>query len=112
VGKSCAAWLKPASGQPGATRPTDARFPGSARRLRSGFRHSRGSALAATLVALGGAEDLPAPGDAATLLKPNERGVSALVHVRRVPGHNLWLWYRIDRVGDVVLMTPEREPPT
>ncbi len=92
-------------------------------RLTSGFLAQRGAcgavsgtpagrALAAALVALGGAEDLPAPGDATTLLKPNERGVSALVHVRRVPGHNLWLWYRIDRAGDVVLMTLESEPPT
>jgi hypothetical protein len=37
---------------------------------------------------------LPEPGDSTLLIDPEARGVSLLVHVRRVPGHNLWVWYR------------------
>ena len=36
----------------------------------------------------------PRPGDSTLLIDPEARGVSLLVHVRRVPGHNLWVWYR------------------
>jgi hypothetical protein len=39
------------------------------------------------------------------------RGISTLTHVRRVPGHNLWVWYRLNKAGDVVLVTLENEPP-
>jgi hypothetical protein len=47
------------------------------------------------------------------LLEPeDERGVSPMGYVRRVTGHNLWLWYIVDRTGDVVAVTLTRSPPT
>jgi hypothetical protein len=70
-----------------------------------------GRAFGRTIAALSDAEDLPAPGDKTVLLEPDERGVSTLAHVRCVAGHNLWLWYRLDRAGAVVLLTLKSEPP-
>ena len=51
-------------------------------------------ALGAVLGGACAAPALPEPGDSTLLIDPEARGVSLLVHVRRVPGHNLWVWYR------------------
>jgi hypothetical protein len=68
-------------------------------------------AFGRTLAAQSEAETLPEAGDATTLLEEPARGVSTLVHVRRVAGYNLWIWFRLNRAGDVVLVTVENEPP-
>jgi hypothetical protein len=52
-----------------------------------------GRKLGRLIRTLESAEVLPAPSDLATLVEADERGVSALWHVRRVPGRNLWVWY-------------------
>jgi hypothetical protein len=49
--------------------------------------------IARIAAALAGADVLPAAGDLTTLAAPDDRGVMMLAHVRRVEGHNLWLWY-------------------
>jgi hypothetical protein len=70
-------------------------------------------AIAATIAALCTSETLPGPGDAMTILEPADgRGVAALVHVRRVRGLNLWIWYR--EAGDVleVARLTDRPPGT
>lgn len=70
-----------------------------------------GRAVGTTLAALSDAETLPEPDDETTLLEPeDERGVSSLGHVRRVKGHNLWVWYRVSGT-DVVLVQVTRLPP-
>jgi hypothetical protein len=46
-----------------------------------------------------------------TLLEPDDAsGVAALVHVRRVRGLNLWIWYR-ERGNVVELATLTDRPP-
>jgi hypothetical protein len=70
-----------------------------------------GRALGVTLGALSDAEELPEPGDATTLLDLDGRGVSTLVHVRRVAGQNVWVWY-LATVSDVVLVKVTHSPPT
>jgi hypothetical protein len=69
-------------------------------------------AIAATIVALCTSETLPGPGDAMTLLElADARGVATVVHVRRVRGLNLWIWYR--EAGDVLeLATLTERPPS
>jgi hypothetical protein len=68
-------------------------------------------ALAATIRALCEAPSLPEPGDAMTLLDPdNTRGVTVLVYVRRAHGHNLWVWYR-DAGAILELVALTNEPP-
>jgi hypothetical protein len=32
-------------------------------------------------------------------------------YVRRIAGCNLWLWYRVDDSGDVVVVTLTTQPP-
>jgi hypothetical protein len=76
------------------------------------IKHSPESrAIAATIVALCASETLPGPGDAMTLLEPADaRGVATLVHVRRVRGLNLWIWYF--EAGEVLeLATLTDRPP-
>jgi hypothetical protein len=68
-------------------------------------------ALTVVIVALSRAESLPEPGDATTLLEPDKRGVSALVHVRRVPGHNLWVFYRERPRNVLELARIANQPP-
>lgn len=68
-------------------------------------------AVAATIIALCSADTLPAPGDATTLMAPADaRGVSILVHVRRVRGFNLWIWYR-EMANVLELATLTDRPP-
>jgi hypothetical protein len=69
--------------------------------------------VGATIAALCEAKTLPdTEVDSTTLLGPeDERGVSSLGHVRRVQGHSLWVWYRVNGAGDVVLVTLTRSPP-
>jgi hypothetical protein len=40
-------------------------------------------------------DDLPAPGDVRTLLAAEGSQIQVFVHGRRVPGRNLWIWYRV-----------------
>lgn len=68
-------------------------------------------ALGRTLATLGAAGTLPEPGDATTLLDLDERGVSTMVHVRRVASQNLWVWY-LASDSDVVLVKLTRSPPS
>lgn len=61
------------------------------------------AAVAAEILAIERAEELPAAGDKTLLLDPepgDSRGVSSLVYVRRVRGQNLWICYR--HAGDEV----------
>ena len=51
----------------------------------------RGLAVTATLRGLAEAPTLPEPRDAEALIPP-----VLSVHVRRVPGANLWIWYTAD----------------
>jgi hypothetical protein len=50
------------------------------------------------------AGDLPGAGDFETSFSPGR------AHVRRVPGHNLWLLYRFDD-QHVFIMTARGDPP-
>lgn len=83
-----------------------------AQRSRLGiYQHSAASrALAAAISSARTAEVLPEPSDRTTLLDPDAHGVSMLVHVRRVPGHNLWIWYR-DAGGFLDLVDLTDHPP-
>jgi hypothetical protein len=69
-------------------------------------------AVARTLTALEQADLLPGPGDIYKFV-PDPDDVAAvhkLAHVRRVTGHNLWLWYwPSDDEVRVVALTDE--PP-
>jgi hypothetical protein len=56
------------------------------------------------------ADVLPELGDVTTLVAPNERGVMILAHVRRIEGHNLWVWYA-PRGSQVVLVALTEAPP-
>jgi hypothetical protein len=61
--------------------------------------------VARTIAALLEAEELPGPGDVVAAIPP-----TGMALVRRVPGRNLWLWYRVE--GDVVLLRHiSSEPP-
>ena len=51
----------------------------------------RGRAVGQTIAALANAETLPGPGDTRALMPPTGEAF-----VRRVPGRNLWVWYRVD----------------
>ncbi len=71
-----------------------------------------GRAVGTALSALSDAETLPGPDDVWKLLEPeDERGVSPMGYGRQVTGHGLWLWYRVARTGDVLVVTLTREPP-
>lgn len=61
-------------------------------------------AVFATIGALGDAALLPGPADFETRFAPGR------AHVRRVPGHNLWILYRFDK-DHVFLITVRAEPP-
>lgn len=50
-------------------------------------------AIARVVLQMAAADVLPGPGDVTTLVAPDERGVMILAHVRRIEGHNLWVWY-------------------
>jgi hypothetical protein len=52
-----------------------------------------GRRIGRVIRALESAEVLPMAGDSTILVHADDRGVSALRHVRRVPGRNLWVWY-------------------
>ena len=58
----------------------------------------------ATVDALVTSEALPGPSDVRSRLAPGD------AHVRRVPGSNLWIWYRVDD-EHVDVLTLENEPP-
>ena len=54
---------------------------------------------------LAGADALPGPGDTVALIPP-----TGSAFVRRVPGRNLWIWYRVE--GDALLISDlSAEPP-
>jgi Txe/YoeB family toxin of Txe-Axe toxin-antitoxin module len=62
-------------------------------------------AIKAAERALASAELLPGPLDYETLVPPVQRA-----WVRRIPGHNLWLFYRV-REDVVYLLFVTRDPP-
>jgi len=65
----------------------------------------RGIALARVIRALASESELPGAGDFVANIPPTS---SALV--RRVPGRNLWIWYRVE--GDRLLLRHlSTEPP-
>ena len=59
----------------------------------------------ATVRALAVAEVLPSPLDAEAAIPPVARA-----WVRRVPGANVWLWYRV-RADVVIVLFATRSPP-
>jgi len=61
-------------------------------------------AVSGTMRALQRAEKLPGAGDYETAFTPGR------AHVRRVPGHNLWLLYRFDD-EHVTVMSARNQPP-
>ncbi len=65
---------------------------------------TRGQAVAAVIRALSSAETLPEHGDFETEFKPGH------AFVRRVPKHNLWIWYRVD-TDYVTLVSITDDPP-
>lgn len=67
-------------------------------------RSASSRAVFATIGALGDAESLPGPGDFETRFAPGR------AHVRRVPGHNVWILYRFD-TDHVFVITVRAEPP-
>ena len=74
-------------------------------RLRLGPGTVRGKAVARTVRLLSEARDLPGPADTTAAIPPVEKAT-----VRRVVGHNVWVWYRV--AGDeIVLVTLTTEPP-
>lgn len=65
----------------------------------------RGLVVARTIAALLAAEELPGPSDTVAAIPPTGTAL-----VRRVPGRNLWLWYRVE--GNTVLLRHvSSEPP-
>lgn len=76
----------------------DRRYLRDARRLGVWGGTDASRAVAHALAALELAEMLPGPGDVYTYVPDSVRpgdatAVPKLAHVRRVTGHNLWLWY-------------------
>ena len=81
------------------------RFRTAAERLGIVPGSERARAVARVIAVLGEADDLPSPGDARALIPPTSEAF-----VRRVPGRNLWIWYRVS--GDVsYLVHVSSEPP-
>lgn len=65
----------------------------------------RSRAVGAVVRALAQADTLPGPGDTSALMPPTGEAF-----VRRVPGRNLWIWYRVE--GDVLYLGHlSSEPP-
>jgi len=83
----------------------DARYRRAAERLGIVPGSERGLAVGRTIVALLDAEELPGPGDIVANIPPTSRAL-----VRRVPGRNLWLWYRVDS-DTVTVRHVSSEPP-
>jgi hypothetical protein len=67
-------------------------------------------AVARVVAQLAAADVLPEPIDVTTLVEPDAPGVSALAHVRRVLGRNLWIWY-LPRNGELALVALTSAPP-
>jgi hypothetical protein len=63
-----------------------------------------------TIRARAATPDLPELGDLSVLVDPDERGVQLLTHVRRVHGHNLWVWYTATD-DELLLRALTHEPP-
>ncbi len=63
-------------------------------------------ALGATLAALSEAASLPGLGDVEAMIPP-----TAWAYVRRVPGHNLWVWYREGSSGELLVLNLTKIPP-
>ncbi len=63
------------------------------------------AAVGATLAALAEASELPGLLDTEALIPPTGRAL-----VRRVPGRNLWLWYKANE-AEIVAIRALRVPP-
>jgi hypothetical protein len=79
-----------------------------ASRVRGGSPAAR--ALAATIRSLAAAPELPELVDLSVLAGPDSRGVQVLTHVRRVHGHNLWVWYTATQ-DELLLRALTHAPP-
>ncbi len=79
-------------------------FQRSRRRLAIATGTSRAQAISAVVRALASAEALPEHTDLEVSFHPGR------AFVRRVPKHNLWVWFRID-AEHVTLMSITDEPP-
>lgn len=75
------------------------------RRLQIAPGSPRAKRLAATVAALLADASLPGPQDVPTIIPPG-----LAVYVRRVPGDNLWVWFKLT-VGELVLVTATDTPP-
>lgn len=64
------------------------------------------AAVGATLAALSETSELPGLLDTEALIPPTGRAL-----VRRVPGRNLWLWYKAND-AELVALRATRVPPT
>ncbi|MBI3202642.1 MAG: hypothetical protein HYZ29_13975 [Myxococcales bacterium] len=62
-------------------------------------------AIGATIAALANEPSLPGPGDALAATPP-----AGTAWVRRVPGHNLWLWFTASE-AHLVVWSLHRRPP-
>jgi hypothetical protein len=67
-------------------------------------RSTRFRAVFATVGALASADVLPSPMDSETVFPPGR------AHVRRVPGHNLWILFRFDAMHVDVLAVRDAPP--
>lgn len=78
------------------------------RRAVSGFKTGSpvAQALGATIAALSEAATLPGLGDVEAMIPP-----TASAFVRRVPGHNLWVWYRVPSSGELLVLNLTKTPP-
>jgi hypothetical protein len=81
------------------------RYTRAVARLGVGGGTVRGAALGRTLRALLSADELPSPVDTTAAVPP-----TGSAYVRRVAGHNVWLWYLV-RGEELVLLTVTSEPP-
>jgi hypothetical protein len=65
----------------------------------------RSQAVRAVIRQLASADALPGPADTVAVIPPTGTAL-----VRRVPGRNLWVWYRVE--GDALLISHlSAEPP-
>jgi hypothetical protein len=65
----------------------------------------RGRAVGRVIAGLASAENLPGSGDTLALIPPTGEAF-----VRRVPGRNLWLWYKL-RADELLVVTLTADPP-
>ncbi len=73
-------------------------------RMRVAAVPARRAAVGAVMRGLGSGADLPSPADTLAEFRPGR------AFVRRVPGQNLWVWYRFD-ADTVTVVSVTDQPP-